>query len=387
MMHGKSRDVILIARPDHSYFIYSSLLKSKLSFLYITFKQCPEWIAKLLGVKRAKIVSNNYSVSFWMTLHNLALYRYGMKWASRFSGGKIFTRHIKSVMASENPKLIHYWPDYCKEYIFDFKKKHPEVKTLADIYFPCAEVIINEMYPVLNKYGLKGSIPFLEKKIDSDKRLMEIEDNFIVPSTFIAESYRKLYPNKVFIIVSYGIPKWVGYKKKNLPPKVFKFVYVGTISIEKGCDILCEWFSKHPEYEIHLIGKIRQEESVAFNCYAHKPNIYFDGVIAHNTIHNVLSSYDVGIHLSRYDAYSLAVAEEIAAGLPVIVSENTGIKDDVSKYDVGIVTSLNDADITQSIDTVTKYYGRYLDAIDKYYNNCVYSYGDEIVALYEYLLN
>ena len=98
-----------------------------------------------------------------------------------------------------------------------------------------------------------------------------------------------------------------------------------------------------------------------------------------------MSQYDVGIHLSRFDAYSLAVGEMIGVGLPVIVSDKTGNKDDVEKYSWGIVTSLNYDDIEKNIKQLSEInnYKKYVSSIYNYINNEYLNYGDRTVAFYK----
>ena len=386
-MKKNSKDVALIARPDHSLFIYERLKGSSLDFIYITFKLIPSWMGRIFKGRKDKIVDRNYSLSWLMTLHNIAVYTYEIGFARKFSGGKIFSRHIKKILPKNSPRLIHYWPDYCINLITEYKKCHPNVRTIADIYFPCRQYVIEETIQALNSYGLEENLSGIRNGIATYDHIMSLEKDFIVPSPLVAESYKKYYPSNNFHVVSYGIRKWDGYIKKERPENVHKFVYVGTISVEKGCDLLCEWFSLHPDYEIHIIGKPHYKEVEIFAKYKNISNIYFEGVIPKSEVPFKVREFDCGIHLSRFDAYSLAVAEMTSAGLPVVVSDHSGIFFDIEKNKLGEVVSLNFESIGAGINKVVSNYAWYIDNIDYFIKNDKYDYGEEIIKLYKKILN
>lgn len=379
-------DVALIARPDHSYYIYEKLLESNLKFVYITFKLCPQWLGRLFRVTRLRWAKGSCKQSFLMTLHNIGAYNYNIKWVSKINGGRIFDNFIRKKLTHMPIRLIHYWPDYCVNTIEEYKKRNDGVKTIADIYMPSCKYIINEVGGILKEYNIQGNLEIFERGVRTEERIMSKEREFFVPSTFVANTYSRFYKDKVFHVVSFGIEKWKDYRKKEIPLKINRFVYVGTISVEKGCDFLCEWFSKHPEYEIHLIGKIHHNEGFVFEKYKNERNIVFEGLIPKNEIRSFVTQFDIGLHLSRFDAYSLAVSEVISAGLPVIVSTTTGNCSDVLEYGFGKVVELNDGALDIAVKEVIEKYDTFIGRIDNYMNGSDYNYAQEIVKRYEEIL-
>lgn len=380
------KNVALIARPDHSYFIYEELLQSKLSFIYVTFKLCPQCIGRFFRIQRIRWAKRDCYQSLIMTLHNIGVYNLNWEWPKKFNGGKIFTNYIAKILGRYDFKLIHYWPDYCVDYICHYRQEHPKIRTIADIYFPCAETIINDVESALSKYGLTENLNGIRNKILKDRHIMECETDFIVPSPYVADTYKKKFPDKRFFIVSYGITKWDGYRKKEIPEKIYRFVYVGTVSVEKGCDFLCEWFKKHQEYELHLIGKVHPKEDFVFEKYSKLPNIIFEGVIPKSKVQETVSLFDIGIHMSRFDAYSLAVSEVVSAGLPVVVSTTTGIAFDILRFRLGKSCPLDDTSLDEAISNVIDYYSDYINFIDDYMRTSQYDYGKEIIKTYERIL-
>lgn len=380
------KDVALIARPDHSYFIYTELLQSSISFIYVTFKLCPQWLGMLFHIKRIRWAMKDCHQSLLMTLHNVGVYNFNWEWPRKFNDGKIFTNFIAKILSRYDLKLIHYWPDYCVDYISQYRQKNPKIRTIADIYFPCAETIIKDVETALSKYGLTENLNGMRNKILKDRHIMECETDFIVPSPYVADSYKQVFPDKHFYVVSYGISKWEGYRKKEVSERIYRFVYVGTISVEKGCDFLCEWFKKHPEYELHLIGKLHPKEDFVFGKYDKVQNIIFEGVIPKNKVQETVARFDIGIHMSRFDAYSLAVSEVVSAGLPVVVSTTTGISFDILTYRLGKSCTLDEASLEEAISNVIDHYCDYINFIDEYMITSQYDYGKEIIKTYERIL-
>ena len=99
---------------------------------------------------------------------------------------------------------------------------------------------------------------------------------------------------------------------------------------------------------------------------------------------------DVGIHPSRFDAYSLAVGEEIGAGLPVVVSDNTGILEDIriNHWGVGFATDdINELDKAIKEITNLDNYKSFKISIDNYIKSNHCSYGEEMVDCYKQILS
>ncbi len=102
-----------------------------------------------------------------------------------------------------------------------------------------------------------------------------------------------------------------------------------------------------------------------------------------------ISKYDVGIHFSRYDAYSLSVSEMTGAGLPVIVSDKTGIFFQLQEIGAGLVTKLEMEDIENKIEHIREpqIYNKMLDSINQYLERNVPTYGEQIIEFYKQQLN
>lgn len=341
-------------------------------------------------VKNPKIVCLNgdYKSSLMMTIYNILVFKYHSKILVKIPEYGIFERFLKNNLRNYNTKIIHYWPKYSMNAVRAYKNIHKNVTTIADIYMPNEQFVIDYAGPILKPLGLDSNLDYIRKQKKDIEEAMSFETNFLVPSKFVADSYMKYYPDKNFYVIPYGITIWEHYHKKQIGTKAIRtFVYAGTVSVEKGCNMICEFFSSRPEMELHLYGRIKSNEDFVFVKYRNYKNIYFHGPVAKSILQKEMSQYDVGIHMSLFDAYSLSVGEMIGAGLPVIVSTHTGIKDDVEDYGLGLVCDLNYESIDACVKQITKTecYQNYVDSIDIYIKENHSSYGQKIVELYETL--
>jgi glycosyltransferase involved in cell wall biosynthesis len=67
------------------------------------------------------------------------------------------------------------------------------------------------------------------------------------------------------------------------------------------------------------------------------------GQISHKSLPNELAKHDVLVLPSRFDSFGLVVAEAMACGLPVIVTENVGAKQMVTHEVNGLIVPVADA--------------------------------------------
>lgn len=119
-----------------------------------------------------------------------------------------------------------------------------------------------------------------------------------------------------------------------------KMLFVANIqsvnrSYYKGLDLILDVFAKmileHPNLELHLAGKI--DSAILFpllkerGVYNH-PSIVYLGFV--ECIDDLYENYDLYIHLARGEAWGLSVAEAALSGLPVLISDQTGVKEVVS---------------------------------------------------------
>lgn len=385
----KQIDVLLVARPDHSMQIYNSILKQdRLKFIFLSFKIFPEWLKRLTKMKKMTTVSKNAICSWRLTFIDLCRYKFKFKFAQNWDETHIFDVNLKRIFRKQDVKLIHYWPEYGDTEILKYATRHPGVLAIADIHMPHPVAVYETMKPIYDQYGIDPKTTQLYVMSQKQHRLAERASDILVPSSYVADTYREVYTNKKYHIISYGISISTSYEKR-VRSVIKEFVYAGRISLEKGSDLLLYFFSTHPDLNIHLYGGVIKGQEAIFDKYRTYDNIIFHGSVPKIELQEHLKRYDVGIHLSRFDAYSLAVGEMIGSGLPVIVSSNTGNKDDILELGVGEVTELDVFNIELSIASIcdVSNYNRYSDNIDKFINSHPLDYGHKMLSFYNDKIN
>lgn len=382
------KDVLLVARPDQSVDIYNALRRDgRLAYLYITFKLFPKWLSRIIRNKKLRYISGSYKISYMTTLVNTLKYNLRLKCFANSNENFWIERLVAKTTKHNQFKVMHYWPKYCHGDIIK-KIKSTGTFTIADIHMPNPNYVIDMMKGVYEKYGITADNTFLAKYSEEIKEHLANEDNVMVPSSYVVETMKMTFPDKNYFVVPYGITVSSQYKRKSDitdASMVKNFVYAGKISLEKGCDVLLEWFLQNSKYNIHLYGEIAHNQVRIFEKYKNVSNIIFHGVCPKSILQQELLRYDAGIHLSRFDAYSLAVGEIIGSGLPVIVSDATGIKDDVLKHGFGLVTSLDMNEISEKIRlfVMPESYNRFIKNIDDYINSRNETFGEQTVSFYK----
>ena len=388
----KDIDVLLLARPDHSYAIYQALSnQSKLKFLYGTFGLFDKKLS-FLKYKKARYVDGNARIFKWFTVLHTLCYKLG--WIKGFDEAKLFTKYSRNILKKYQPKIIHYWPNFCYEAIDEYKLSYPGVTTIAEVYMPNPIFACRIMKDVYAKYGMEFNNKYLVKYAQVVSKRFAGADYIAVPSKFVEDTFKQMLPNKKFVCTSYGFNMAEGYKRRITPQCVKNFVYVGQVSLEKGVDLLLKFFSKRPDLRIDLFGNITStQKHILLSPYEQCDNIIFHGAVSKAELREAFKKADVGLHMSRYDAYSLAVAEEIGSGLPVIVSENTGNAFDVEKYGVGLVAKIDDdsADFTNCMEQICNIetYSHLLENVHNALSSTEkpLGYTDQLVNTYCNLLN
>jgi len=191
------------------------------------------------------------------------------------------------------------------------------------------------------KLGLPLSIAghSFESKVLAE---FQIADYFIVPSgyardTFVAEGY----PRERIFVAPYG----VDLRHFHITPKEdsrFRVLFAGQITIRKGIFDLLEAFGalRIPGAELLLIGSIDPAIVHLLKPYRH----LFRHLppVPKTELHRYYSNSSVMVLPSLADAFPLVVAEAMACGLPVIISENTGTAEAVTDGREGFVVPVHD---------------------------------------------
>jgi glycosyltransferase involved in cell wall biosynthesis len=136
---------------------------------------------------------------------------------------------------------------------------------------------------------------------------------------------------------------------------VLRIVYTGSITVTKGVPVLLEAMERlrDRKIELTLIG----------GCATRRLRVWLDGVMARDPrITRVggdpvpyLRRADVYVHPSFQDGFGYAPMEALACGVPVIVTDDTGMKEHVREGINGYVVPTGDVDaLVQRLEHIAR---------------------------------
>jgi glycosyltransferase involved in cell wall biosynthesis len=334
--------VALLARPDHSVALYRGLAKLGVEVDYRTFYAFREGTLwnRLLPNRKTIPHDAHTSVAFTLLGYPIATVGRRFDWNWR-KIERAVARLVLRASDLDSADVIHYWPFFFDHLVARMQKRSRAV-TIAD-YYEAEPSFVNALYR--NAYDTAG-IAFqrpVNELIDQNAAF-SYEENFVVSSEYAKRSYVRRFPEARIHIVSYGLLGARPRLRQSPRPRT-KWVFVGSVSLEKGVHVLLEAMSRQPQATLDLIGPINEAQRSYFEARSRGlSNVHFRGPLRHVEVLAALDRYQAFVLPSLSDAYSLAVIEAIVAGLPVVVSENCGNADDVRKFDLGAVTPVGDAE-------------------------------------------
>ncbi|MES2516949.1 MAG: glycosyltransferase [Bacteroidota bacterium] len=346
---------LLLARPDHSTHLYDGLRNNPtLNISYHTFSAFKKGSCLNRLKPSVKSVKTEVDISLSFTLFHRFLFYLNKQITFNYyeRENQIAEYFYRKTLQkyTQNVDIIHYWPVYCHHSVQDFQRKNSRTKLLADVYAAHPDHVRGILEPEFDKFNLSIRNSHFVKSRNRDIASLDGVKNILVPSEYLAKIYQKYFPNTQIFTASYGL--FSHSKNHFIEPKprskteVMRIVFVGKISIEKGCHYLLETVKElsQTEFQLDLIGDFEPFQANIFKKYTNSPNIRFLGKLPHPQILKLLPQYHIFALPSLSDAYSLAVSEALMQRLPVIITENVGNKDDVKKFQVGTVCAVKNVD-------------------------------------------
>jgi glycosyltransferase involved in cell wall biosynthesis len=171
----------------------------------------------------------------------------------------------------------------------------------------------------------------------------ELADMILVPSehakrTFLAAGI----PAAMLAALPYGVDLGVFEPIEKRDSK-FRVLYAGTLTLRKGAQYLLEAFRCFGDAnaELVLAGPLDPDFKPVLARY--EGRFRYAGVLPKLELASLYSSASVFVLPSLADSFSLGTLEAMACGLPVIVSENTGVAEFVEDGRQGFVVPVRDA--------------------------------------------
>jgi glycosyltransferase involved in cell wall biosynthesis len=124
----------------------------------------------------------------------------------------------------------------------------------------------------------------------------------------------------------------------------FRILFLGRVCMRKGIHYLLEGFrrAKLPDARLILAGPVDSSFRPVLDRY--RGLFEETGPVARPQLRARYIDADLFVMPSLADSYGLVVSEAMSTGLPVIVSENTGMSDVITDGREGYVVPIRDSD-------------------------------------------
>lgn len=226
-----------------------------------------------------------------------------------------------------------------------------------DIHYSLAARLLHEERELHPEFA--DSMPYwppLEPYLEKVRREFEIADFILAPSTFALNSHLEAgIPREKLILMPHALrsfdPSAASFRKND---GKFRILFVGTLTQRKGLKYLLEAVRglAHPRIELILIGdRMASREALA----PYRDYFRHLGYLTGDELKQQFRNAHLLVLPSVYDAFGLVVLEAMAAGLPVIVSENTAAGSDVVRNETdGFVVPIRDVEVLK--DRINRLY-------------------------------
>jgi glycosyltransferase involved in cell wall biosynthesis len=174
----------------------------------------------------------------------------------------------------------------------------------------------------------------------------ELADTIQVASEYVRRSFLDAgVPPRQLERVELGIPDRFRPAPESRPGDgVFRLLYAGGLTVVKGVPVLLDAFARLPvrKAELTLVGgwSSRGMRRHVLAAVARDPRIR---LVTGDPLPHLQRS-DAYVHPSFQDGFGYAPMEALACGIPVVVSEDTGMKEHVREGETGYVVATGDAD-------------------------------------------
>ena len=156
-----------------------------------------------------------------------------------------------------------------------------------------------------------------------------LADRIYVSSRYVWESFadRGVAEERLALLPLMPAERFVPAAQEN-DSGLFEILYVGSLSVVKGVALLIDAFRRLPGEELRLVLARRLGKPRHAPAHRARPGCRSeDRPAAGRDPLEHLRSARLYVHPSYEDGFSYSSAEALACGVPVIVSENTGMKE------------------------------------------------------------
>jgi len=259
-------------------------------------------------------------------------------WLQKLVAANKLSDNLFDLLVSRQIKhcdIFHGWLGYSLHTLT--RLKGDGTKILIDIYAAhpsFRKEILSDEYERLHLNYQLTDDPLREKYLKE----IELADYLIAPSSHVYETcVWQGVPQDKITIIPFGVDihRFKPIEKKD---KVFRIIYVGAVSVNKGIYYLLEAFQQLglPNSELVLIGRLQSEFKPILTKY--------DGLFQHishvpnDQLTHWYGNSSVFAFPSLTEGFAMVINEAMACGLPSIVTENAGgyVRDNMEGFVIPI---------------------------------------------------
>ena len=212
--------------------------------------------------------------------------------------------------------------------------------------------IMLEEYKEFTKKNYRETNPW---NIENELKEYEDADIILVPSNYAKSTFKNDLLKKVKVL-EFGSNIDMFYKDKEISKsdKFFDVLFIGSKSLRKGLHYLIDAFHKfkHPYKRLHIIGSDTEDKEF-FVDKLNDDKILVYGHVKQSKLNSIINKCHVFVLPSIDEGFGIVTLQALAAGCPIIVSENTGPVDIVKKNKCGYVVPIrNSNEITHKLQSL-----------------------------------
>lgn len=186
---------------------------------------------------------------------------------------------------------------------------------------------------------------------------MALADKYLVASSYVRKTLSEFdFPAENVIVCAYGGNFGIGEPRASAAVSApLRLVYCGGVTPQKGVHHLISAVAGK-RVSLTLVGDAFGEEGYLLERCEAEGSVNFAGKVSHDDVVRYLDEADVFVFPSLSDSFSLACAEALCRGLPVVCTDQTGASDCIIDGVNGFVVPAGDT-------------GALADAIDWFLDN------------------
>jgi len=266
-----------------------------------------------------------------------------------------FGRRVAKYAIKHKVNAVIGYDSECTEMFKYLKKNAPHIIRIMDVSAAnriyMKEIYIRDMKvsPDFAQRLARERVELFASCSQMEMKKLENEisdaDYFLAPSAFVKESLRfSGVKEHQMLLCPYGVDL-SNFPRKNCfkVGNPIEAIYVGGIKQLKGISYLLKAFNEIDPQVAHLtvVGAADASDE---DILPYIRNVSFTGTVVHSQISYLLQKSNIFVFPSLGDSFSLSALEAAASGLPLIVSNNTGMIDGMQDGKEGFIIPVSSKD-------------------------------------------